>query len=112
MFVKSLLRLHIDVILAFPPPPSSTGSLKVPSIAALLSSHLCMLTQGVHLRSSFCSLPLSPNTADMVQHTPAANNRGLIHGGHAADLGGPLSETVILTWVAAMEKTTRLLRVT
>lgn len=72
------------------------------TIAALLTPHLHMLTQGVHLPSSLCPLPLC--TTDMQKHTPAANNRGLIQGGHTTDPAGPLSRTVIWTWAAAMQR--------
>lgn len=45
-----------------------------------------------------------PSTTDMHKHTPAANNRSLIQGGHTADPAGPLSRTGIWTWAAAKQR--------
>lgn len=57
-------------------------------VATRLTSHLRTLTQGVHLPSQLGPPSLLPGAADMSEHTPAADNRGLILDGHAADPTG------------------------
>lgn len=58
-------------------------------VANRLNSHPRTLTQGVHLPSKLGPPSLLPGAADMSEHTPAADNRGLILDGHAADPTGP-----------------------
>lgn len=66
-------------------PLSATSAL----VATRLTSHLRTLTQGVRLPSKFGPPSLLPGAANMSKHTPAADNRGLIPDGHAADPAGP-----------------------
>lgn len=54
-------------------------------VATRLTSHLRTLTQGVHLPSKLGPPSLLPGAANMSEHTPAADNRGLILDGRAAD---------------------------
>jgi len=82
-----------------------------PAVPCILfpASRSCPADPSPAYADSRCSLTLLallpsplPSTTDMHKHTPAANNRGFIQGGHTADTAGPLSRTRIWTWAATM----------